>query len=316
MKISLVLPVYNEQDILDEVLANYKTDLKNVAEKLGGSYEIVAVNDGSDDATGNILGAVAKLNRNVRIVNLATRHGKQAAITAGMAHAMGDVVILADVTLLNPVGILEQIVTHHIEEGSAIVYAYRDFIGLEKIKHGISDSLVSIATRIFGVEGSYTGKANIMLYSRTVADVIVSLPHKNKMLRTMDNWTGFAIDSVSYSSGYSKSEISEKSANAKRLNKEQGHAPKPRSTAREHTSSTIYAITSAIVSIVFIAFWIVLGTATDVQIGLLWGIVMTIILLSLITISVLLFARSIMIKRLGIVYNKNDVIYEVESVIN
>ena len=314
MKISLILPIYNEQAILEEVLSNYKADLKGVCEKIKGTYEIIAVNDGCTDASPDILVKEGRLNRSLRIINLEQRYGKQAAITAGMDAATGDVLILADVDLLNPIGIIERMVEQH-KQGSAIVYAYRDHIGFEKTKMWFSDRMVGLATRLFGVAGIYTGKANLQLFGRDVADVIISLPNKNKLMRAMDNWTGFTIDKVNYVSGYNKTEIVEKVAEAKARDKRNGIVLPPRSTAREHTASKVYSLTSALASVAFLVFWIILASFTTI--GLIWSIVMAVSLVALVLVAVLLYARSLMIKRLGVVYNQIEgSIYKIKSLMN
>ena len=314
MKVSLIIPVYNEQEILGEVLEKYKADLKNIAAKTNGTYEIIAINDGCSDASGDVLSAQAKLNRHLRVINFAGRWGKQAAITAGFEVADGDVVILADVDLLNPVGILEKVVEEYMA-GHNIVYAYRDSIGRESMKHNLSEKLVGFATRIFGIEGIYTGKANVMLYSRTVADVIASLPNRNKLLRTMDNWVGWDVHPIAYASGYNKSEIREKTQSAKRHARRSGMKRCPRSNVREHTTSRQFSLLAAIIAVFFTIGWII--AAEPWNFGLLAHTVAMITLLAIIGTSMLFYLRAMMIKRIGVVHrDEGEVIYRVENVIN
>ncbi|MCL2851036.1 MAG: glycosyltransferase [Firmicutes bacterium] len=313
MKISLVIPVYNEQEILAEVLEKYKADLRHICKETESSYEIIAVNDGCTDESLDILRKEGKLNRSLRIINLDTRYGKESAVTAGMEAASGDVIILADVDLLNPVGVFERVMVEYFE-GSNIVYAYREGIGFENTKRKVSDGIVRIATRFFGVEGKYTGKANVMLYSRAAADVLVSLPNKNKFLRTMDNWVGFEIKKISYATSYTRTEIREKVRDAKKLDREQGHAKCPRSKAREHTPSKIYSICALTLGLLLVAGYIALSQFVSVP--WMWILVIFIAFAVLLFASFLFYARSVMIKRIGTVHTDEETLYIIESVIN
>ena len=313
MKISLVIPVYNEQEILAEVLEKYKTDIKHVCAETESTYEIIAVNDGCTDDSLQILKAEAKLNRNLRILNLDTRYGKEAAITAGMTAATGDVIILADVDLLNPIGIIERVMIEFYQ-GSNIVYAYREGIGFENTKRRISDGIIRIATKVFGIQGKYTGKANVMLYSRATADILVSLPNKNKFLRTMDNWTGFEINKITYATSYTRPEIREKVRNSKQTARKNGCVKCPRSKAREHTPSKIYSLTALMMALLTLTIFIAIRHT--VGIPWMWTLVIFIAFSVMLFASFLFFARSVMIKRIGTVHTDNETLYVIESVIN
>jgi len=312
-RISLVMPVYNEQDILDDVIANYKGELKDVCKALGATLEIVAVNDGSTDTSREILMKHAKLDRHFRIVNFAERYGKQAAITAGMEATSGDVVILADTCLLNPAGVMTTMIEEYMH-GANIVYAYRDCLPAEKRRRKMSKFLVNMATTMFGIDGEYTGKANLSLFSRAATDVLVALPAKNKYLRSMDNWVGFEIKKINYASNYNKPEIQAKVAQAKANKPTQGAPECKRDKAREHSSSTIYSLTALGMSVVFLAAWIVL--AQFVTIPVPWFLAAIITFAVMITCAFLFFIRSVLIKRVGIVYRPEEAIYAVESVVN
>jgi len=315
MKISLILPIYNEQSILGEVLEKYKNELVTITKDIkGGSYEIITVNDGCTDASLDILMKEAKLNRNLKIINLAGRFGKEAAVTAGFDMASGDIVMLADVTLLNPTGILERMVDEY-KEGHEIVYAYRDTIGWESMKHSINHSIIRMAAKIFQIPGEYTGRANIMLFSKAVSDILVSLPHKNKLMRTMDNWTGYDIETISYASCHSKEEVRRKTRIANNKLRREGYHCPHRSRAREHTPSLTYSMASMFIAMMFIAGWIALES--HVGISLWWHFVALVTLIVMIMSGVLFFARAVMIKRIGTVHHREDeILYEVSNVVN
>ncbi|MCL2587485.1 MAG: glycosyltransferase [Firmicutes bacterium] len=316
MKISLIMPVYNEQEILGEVIAKYKTDLVQTVKNLGGTgYEFIAINDGCSDNSVEVMGAEAKLNSNFKIVNFDQRYGKEAAIAAGFEMATGDVVLVADVDLLNPLGVLERLVEEYVD-GSNIVYGYRERIGKEARKDWISDLFVRMGTKIFQIEGQYMGKANVMLFSRPVADILREFPERNKMMRMMNSWSGFEIAIMGYASNYTKQEVKRKIAEAKALDKRQGNPQVIRSKAREHTPSKIYAITGLLMAVAFIMGWVALDMFMD-NLSLWWHLVLCFILIIIILCSLMFMARSVMIKRIGTLHNKEDsVMYVVKGVVN
>ena len=105
-KISLLLPVYNEQVILKDVLAKYIADLENIRLKKQYQWEIIAVDDCSDDESRLIMLDFARQYQNFRIVTLAERVGKHSAVTAGLSVATGDLILMAEIDLQNPLGFL------------------------------------------------------------------------------------------------------------------------------------------------------------------------------------------------------------------
>ena len=310
-KISLILPVYNESAVLQEVLAKYIKDLKSQ----GISYEIIAVNDGSTDDSVNILHAAAKLNRSIKVITLDGRYGKQAAITAGFdaADKNAEAVILADIDVLNPTGILKRVIDEY-QNGNSIVYAKRENFGVNKMKATWSDNMVMLGSKIYGIDGKYTGKAHVALYARAVADVIRVLPARNKYLRTMDNWVGWQIKYIDYASGYNNEE-------AKRYMKDAGQQRKKRGVSgselpvrdkvREHTYSLDLAIgflTAAVLAFIFGIFIAILG---KVHFG--FHIFAWLMFLACMAIAAMFYLRAVLIKRVGVLHNSSQSVYIVKE---
>jgi len=309
-KISLILPVYNEGVILQEVLAKYITDLKQI----GTPYEVIVVNDGSTDGTDDILLNASKLNRAVRVVNLDGRYGKQAAITAGMdaADKNSVAIMLADVDILNPIGILGKVVDEY-KQGNPMVYAKRECYGAGKVRERINHRAVKLGAKFFGVDGSYTGKVNIALYSRSVADVIIALPNRNKFLRAMDNWLGWQIKYIDYASGYNKAE--EKAKIKESVVRQKIKGPQARDRVREHTTSVdlCYGFIAATLIMVILGLYFALGT--DFAWG--WQLMVWLVGVCCAGLAFTLYTRAILIKRVGLVHTVNtDRIYYIKNVIN
>lgn len=121
--ISIVIPVYNEEDCIDTL---YKR-LMPVLDGLGSAFEVLFVNDGSKDSTFEKLQAFHKQRPdNIRVVDLARNYGQYIAIMAGFEHARGDIVVNLDADLQNPPEEIPQLIKK-IDEGHDLVSSYRAF---------------------------------------------------------------------------------------------------------------------------------------------------------------------------------------------
>ena len=93
MKISFVIPVYNEKDSLEEL---YNEIIAGVGSK---TYEIIFIDDGSTDGSVNIIEQLAKMDSNVIVIQFYRNYGKSAALSEGFKHAEGDCIITMDADL-------------------------------------------------------------------------------------------------------------------------------------------------------------------------------------------------------------------------
>jgi dolichol-phosphate mannosyltransferase len=92
MLLSIVLPVYNEQEVLPALFAA----LPPVLERIGCSYELIFIDDGSRDSTRSILNEQAAKDDRIKVLAFSRNFGQQAAITAGLDFANGDAVVVMD----------------------------------------------------------------------------------------------------------------------------------------------------------------------------------------------------------------------------
>ena len=300
------------------VVDKYVADLSSAV----NDYEIIAVNDGCTDGSEDILATVAKLNRNFKVVNLDGRFGKQIAVTAGMelADKQSEVVMLADIDLFNPTGILGHVL-ERIDAGEMIVYAKRHNHGFNRLKADFSDLSVKIGAKLFGVSGHYTGKANIAAFRRPVVDVLNAVPNRNKYLRSMDTWIGWNIDYIFYVSGFSSSEEKKMLADEFRIEvaRQKGRdslvqKPLTRDRMREHTRTNdiMWAmLASGFVMLLAGIFYAGVGGGTAWMHLLIW-----LSSLFLLLLGVVFYFQSVLIKRIGLIYGKNSVAYDVKSVLN
>ncbi len=95
MLLSLVIPCYNEQEVLEQTISVLTDDMQ----KFGYDYEFVFVDDGSKDKTLEILQKHASENDRIKVVSFAANRGQQMAFYAGMCYSSGDAVVLMDADL-------------------------------------------------------------------------------------------------------------------------------------------------------------------------------------------------------------------------
>src|SRR6266550_2507803 len=118
--ISIVVPAYNEEDGV--ILLHQR--VTNAATYWHEDYEIVIVDDGSKDRTLQLLTTIAASDRRVKVLSLTRNFGHQAAVTAGLNQASGDIVAIIDADLQDPPEELERFL-NKCREGYDVVYAIR-----------------------------------------------------------------------------------------------------------------------------------------------------------------------------------------------
>ena len=118
--VSVVAPVYNEEAILEELYRR----LSAVLDGAGESWELVLVNDGSRDRSGQIMRELHARDPRVKVVDFARNFGHQIAITAGADYAQGDAVVIIDADLQDPPEVILDLLVKW-REGYQVVYAVR-----------------------------------------------------------------------------------------------------------------------------------------------------------------------------------------------
>ncbi|MDO8539555.1 MAG: glycosyltransferase family 2 protein [Opitutaceae bacterium] len=184
-KLSVVAPCYNEQAGLPE----FVREVKAVCVQLGCAYEIVLVNDGSRDDTLGVALGLAFADPTVRVVNLLRNFGHQAAATAGLDLATGDVVVLIDADLQDPPGIIPQMIAKW-EQGADVVYAQR------RTRDGESAAKVLTARLFYQLLKRMTktdiprDTGDFRLMDRRIVDVLRQMRERHRFIRGMVSWVG------------------------------------------------------------------------------------------------------------------------------
>lgn len=186
-KISVVIPVYFEEEVVNECYNRTKSVLEGL-EKY--EYEIIFVNDGSQDKTLEMLEEIAKDNKNVKVISFSRNFGHQAAVTCGLKYTTGDAVAIMDADMQDPPEVILDMIKLW-EAGNEVIYAKRKTRkGETRFKLFTAKMFYKVLNGLSDVEiPKDTG--DFRLADKKVIDVINSLPEHNKFLRGLFSWVGF-----------------------------------------------------------------------------------------------------------------------------
>ncbi len=191
--ISIVAPCYNEEDVIDIFLEK----MFYILQKLGRSYEIVFVNDGSKDATLEVLKAKSQEFDEVRVINLSRNFGKEAALTAGIDASKGEVVVPIDVDLQDPPELILEFVKKY-EQGYDVVVGKRVDRSTDTPAKRISAELFyKMHNKISDIEIPHN-VGDYRLMSRRVVEELKKLPETQRFMKGIFAWLGFKTAIVEY----------------------------------------------------------------------------------------------------------------------
>ena len=193
MLLSVIVPAFNEAEVLPE----FHRRLSQTMLGMDLDSEIIYVNDGSKDATLDILRALQKGDSSVSIVDLSRNFGKEIAMTAGLDHASGDAVVVIDADLQDPPELIPELVKHW-REGYDDVYARissRD--GESFIKRTTAHLFYRLLRALSNVDiPPDTG--DFRLLSRRAVDSLKQLREQHRFMKGLFNWVGFERKEVLY----------------------------------------------------------------------------------------------------------------------
>ena len=146
-ELSVVVPMYDEEDVLPLLVDR----LRPLLDALGASYEVLAVDDGSRDATPVLLQRYRQHWPQLRVLRLRANAGHQAAISAGLAHARGDFVATLDADLQDPPEVLAEMLAVARRDGVDVVYGIRaDRSTDSAFKRGSARAFYRLIRRVSG----------------------------------------------------------------------------------------------------------------------------------------------------------------------
>lgn len=191
--LSCVIPAHNEA----EALPLFLPELRGILAELADRFEIIVINDGSQDATSSVLDRMLTQFPELVVVNLSRNFGKEAALTAGLGTASGDVVVLMDADGQHPASLLPAMLKHW-REGMDVVYGVRRTRSDQSTLHA---SLTSWFYRLINWGNRIEIPPNagdFRLLDRCVVNALLKLPERNRFMKGLYAWVGFPSMAMDY----------------------------------------------------------------------------------------------------------------------
>ena len=191
--LSVVFYFRNEDSVLQELINR----VENVLKKLVYDYELIFVNDDSEDKSLEILEKNRKRNNQIKIINMSRRFGISACVIAGFKHAIGDAVIYMDSDLQDPPELIPDLIKKW-EEGNDVIHTIRT---KRKGENVIRMFLVKMAYKVIDVLSDIKirqNSGNFQLISRRALEAILTLNEYDPFLRGLSSWIGFRQANVYY----------------------------------------------------------------------------------------------------------------------
>lgn len=186
-KISVVIPMYYEEEVVKECYSKMTEVLQKINEY---DYELICVDDGSRDKTLRILEQLAVNDEKLKVISFTRNFGHQCAVAAGLKYASGDVVVIIDADLQDPPELIPEMLKLW-EQGNEVVY------GKRKKREGESAFKLFTAKIFYKTLNALSDvdiprdTGDFRLVDRKVIDVMNSMPEHNKFLRGLWGWIGF-----------------------------------------------------------------------------------------------------------------------------
>ena len=184
--LSVVVPVYNEQEVIGETVKR----LVGVLDGMSVDYEVVVVNDGSRDGTLSVLRPLCEADARLKLVNFSRNFGHQIAITAGMDMTRGDAVVVIDADLQDPPEVIPGMFEVW-KQGYEVVYGKRvSREGETFFKKFTARVFYRFMARMTEVDMP-VDTGDFRLIDRRVVDALRRIPERNRYVRGIVSWLGF-----------------------------------------------------------------------------------------------------------------------------
>jgi len=192
--LSVIIPCFNEEEVIETTHQRLLAALSEIA---GNSLEILYVDDGSSDATLQILRKLQDSDPRVRVIAFSRNFGHQVAVTAGLEHARGDAVAIIDADLQDPPEVILEMLERW-RHGVDVAYGARtERQGETAFKLWTSRTFYRLINRLSDTPIPLdTGDFRLM--DRRVVDAFLRMPEQDRFVRGMLAWTGFRQEAVHY----------------------------------------------------------------------------------------------------------------------
>lgn len=192
-RVSLVLPIYNEEEVLPHLLPRIRT----ILDEIDGATEAIFVDDGSRDGSVAVLRKALDDEPRFRLIELSRNFGHQIAITAGMDAAVGDAVVVMDADLQDPPEVVHRLIEKW-QEGYEIVYARRiKREGESWFKRVTANVFYRVLDRMTSVDIP-RDVGDFRLIGRKALETFQAMPERDRFVRGMFAWMGFRQTAVDF----------------------------------------------------------------------------------------------------------------------
>ncbi len=188
--ITCVVPAYNEAESIAEFLCGLCAHLAGLSER----FEVLVVDDGSIDATSQ---QVIAQPGPIRLLTLSRNFGKEAAISAGLEEADGEVVVIIDADFQHPFPVIDEFIEHW-QQGYDMVYAVRRERNTDsKLRRQLSRMFYQIMSRMSSVRIPEDA-GDFRLLDRKVVHALRRVPESNRFMKGLYSWVGFRSIGISF----------------------------------------------------------------------------------------------------------------------
>ena len=192
-KYSLIIPIYNEEETIPELYRR----LSAVMDSLDDSVELILINDGSRDRSLNLMRELQERDARVCYISFARNFGHQAAVTAGLNFARGQVIVVLDADLQDPPELIPKMIESW-QAGYHVVYAQRTKRKKESWFKRLTAYVFYRLLRQLADVDIPADTGDFCLMDRQVVDLLNSMPERNRYIRGLRAWIGFRQTAVKF----------------------------------------------------------------------------------------------------------------------
>ena len=193
MQLSVIVPFLNEREVLPACLER----LRRVLDGLNESYEIVSVDDGSRDGSAEFLAARIRTEPGLKLLRLSRNFGKEAAMTAGIEHAVGAAVVILDADLQDPPELIPDMVRAWREGADVVCMRRRSRAGESWLKRASAYAYYRLLNRL-SKAGIPADTGDFRLMSRKAVQALLQLPERCRYMKGMYAWIGLPTRIIDY----------------------------------------------------------------------------------------------------------------------
>jgi polyisoprenyl-phosphate glycosyltransferase len=195
LHLSVIVPVKDEEQAIGPFVARVAPILDGLF--ADGAWEILFIDDGSEDATLAAVHAANRRDRRVRALSLSRNFGKEAALSAGLDHAGGAAVVPMDVDLQDPPEVIGDMLAKW-REGYEVVYGVRRNRSTDSLPKRLTADLYYRAHNYLSDDKIPEHAGDFRLLDRSVVEVIRRMPERNRFMKGLFAWSGFRQAAVEY----------------------------------------------------------------------------------------------------------------------